>query len=96
MKIQMFNLDDACNHITLRDDGYISVETAFKKGFKGDYLILITCVEDNANGIIDWPAVETAYRRSCARCGNGTSKGRKMKKSNAEKARAKAAKEEEI
>ena len=62
MKTRMFDLDDACNHITLRSDGCISVESAFKKGFDGDYKLLISCVEDNANGIIDWPAVETDYR----------------------------------
>ena len=62
MKTRMFDLDDACNHITLRSDGCISVESVFKKGFDGDYKLLISCVEDNANGIIDWPAVETDYR----------------------------------
>ena len=68
MKIQMFDLDDACDYITLREDGGILVESIFEKEFDGNYKILISCVEDNIiNDVsIDWPAVETDYRRMIA------------------------------
>lgn len=64
--MRKLGLVDACNYITLRDDGYLEYESIFAKEFDGDLKLLLSCVEDNIinDATINWPAVERDYRIS--------------------------------
>lgn len=63
--MEKYDLNDACDYITLRSDGAIEYESIFSRHFKGNFKLLLSCIEDNITDdeTIDWPAVERDYRK---------------------------------
>lgn len=57
------NIEDASDHICLTSTGALKYESIFERDFKGDFSLLMSCIEDNVinDSTIDWPSVEKDY-----------------------------------